>query len=186
MAVHAAETLAFVKDKGAVPDLLSLLGQPDTIPLVTIHRGEKEVTAVRELVRINHLRNCLMCHPGSFSRTDLVRGRVPTPGEPLPAPLSSPQYYDGSGTILVRADTTYLKQDFSVMLPVPNCDQWPDQQRFDYFLRTRPATMQEKQFLAEWKLDQTPTEAREALLFALREITGKDYRPNGTTLAAKP
>ncbi len=139
----------------------------DTIPPFTTRQGEKETLVVRELVRINHLKNCLMCHPGSFSRTDLVRGRVPTPGEPLPAPLKSPQYYDGSGTILVRADTTYLKQDFSVMQPVPNHDQWPEQQRFDYFLRTRPATLQEQQFLTEKNRERNLTVSRQAMLFAL-------------------
>jgi hypothetical protein len=41
-------------------------------------------------VRINHLGNCLLCHSPSTSRADLVRGAVPTPGQPLPAPATTP------------------------------------------------------------------------------------------------
>ena len=47
--------------------------------------GRGQLSFVQELVRVNHLANCLLCHAPSFQRGDLVRGAVPTPGLPLPA-----------------------------------------------------------------------------------------------------
>ena len=58
---------------------------------------------------------------------------APPPGGP-----TSPQYYDGDG-IFVRADVTYLRQDFSVMQSVENPGKWPALQRFDFLVRIRPA-----------------------------------------------
>src|SRR5262249_58727615 len=89
---------------------------------------------VAEMVRVNHLSNCLMCHAPSKATTDLVRGRIPDPSKPLP-PLS--QYYEDNNGIFVRADVTYLKQDFSVIQPVERPGQWPQMQRFDYIVRAR-------------------------------------------------
>jgi len=51
--------------------------------------------------------------------------QVPFPGSPL-----SPQYYQGRSrfeSIFVRADVTYLRQDFSLALPVANAKPWPDE-----------------------------------------------------------
>ncbi len=50
----------------------------------------------------------------------------------------------------VRADVTYLKQDFSIAQEVIKADPWPKLQRFDFFVRTREAT------LAEIALANTP------------------------------
>jgi hypothetical protein len=185
IALHAAETLAFVKDTEAVPQLEKLLHDPDPTLPFTAPQGKTDRPMIREVVRINHLNNCMLCHPGSFDRTDLVRGAVPEAGKALPAPLNSPMYYD-NGTILVRADTTYLRQDFSVVQPVANHGAWPEEQRFDYLVRTRPATLQEVQILALNKLDDKQTPLREAMLFALSEITGKNYRPDGSSWTASP
>ena len=58
----------------------------------------KVLELVREIVRVNHLGNCILCHAPSTDRADLVRGAVPTPGQALPAPVTTPQYYErGSG-----------------------------------------------------------------------------------------
>ena len=75
---------------------------------------------------------------------------------------------------LVRADITYLRQDFSVMLDVPSADPWPTTQRFDYLVRTRvlpPHVQSELECVPP-----TPGESpqRDALLYALRRLTGKD------------
>jgi hypothetical protein len=182
VATHAAEALAFLGDRDAVPQLVSLLERPDATQPFIVRQGGKDTTVVREVVRINHLSNCLLCHPPSAARTDLVRGAVPEAGKPLPPPASS-QYYD-NGTIFVRADTTYLKQDFSVVQPVDRHGEWPRFQRFDYVVRTRPATTKELEEALRPQADRPPSEAREAVLFALRELTGKDLGTTARSWAA--
>jgi HEAT repeat protein len=176
-AEHAAEALVMLELRAAVPRLIPLLDRDPEKPLA-VDLNQRRVTVVPELVRINHLGNCLLCHAPSFTTTDLVRGRVPLPGQALPAPVSTPQYYEGNQGIFVRADVTYLKQDFSVNQPVPHPGPWPAYQRFDYLVRLRPVAPLELNLL-EKKAKQGPTitPRREALLFALRELTGKDLGP---------
>jgi HEAT repeat protein len=176
-ATHAAETLAFLKDADALPQLVTMLDQPDPALPFTVRQGNRETSLIREVVRINHLSNCMLCHPPSFVRTDFIRGAVPTPGQPLPAPATTPQYYE-NGSVFVRADQTYLRQDFSVMQPVEPHGEWPKFQRFDYLVRTRVATPQETHLALQKKFDGTANEAHAAALFALREISGKNL---GTT-----
>ncbi len=108
-----------------------------------------------------------MCHPPSFQQTDLVRGAVPDPKQPLPPP-TTPAYYNNGGQF-VSADTTYLQQDFSLVQPVLNSGNWSSYQRFDYFVTVR-------------KVDAPPVTSpapdgpyRKAIEFALRELSG---RPN--------
>jgi hypothetical protein len=105
--------------------------------------------------------------------TDPVRGRAPTPGSPLPPPV---EYYDRGGGIFVRADVTYLRQDFSLPQPVAKPNQWPSSQRFDYMIRIRPlSTLPEAERVQRVAKGREPDyEQRDAVLFALRELTGKD------------
>jgi hypothetical protein len=98
---HAAEALVALQDKQAVPALVKLLDQPD--PSAPRHDPTNNTWSVHEVVRVNHLSNCLMCHAPSRARSDLVRGRVPSPGQPLP-PMT--QYYEDDRGIFVRADIT--------------------------------------------------------------------------------
>jgi hypothetical protein len=126
----------------------------------------RSADVVREVVRVNHLRNCLLCHSPSFDRNDLVRGLVPTAGQPLPPSFSTP-YYEGHNGIFVRADVTYLRQDFSVPQPVAKAGNWPAYQRYDYLVRTRYATDE------ELRREQPATcPQREAVRWALRELGG--------------
>ena len=138
VAFHAAQTLVALDDRQSLPHLDELLGAPDpTLPI----KNQKGEWVKTELVRINHLRNCYLCHAPSTDKDDLVRGVVPIPGEPLPR-----IYYNGPVGNFVRADVTYLKQDFSVIQQVAKkskTDRWPEFQRFDYVARTRPATDEE-------------------------------------------
>jgi hypothetical protein len=109
---------------------------------------------VRELVRVNHLRNCLLCHAPSANKEDgPVRGLVPTPGEALPV-----QYYESQGGDFVRADITFLRQDFSVNLPESDTGPWPREQRYDFVTRLPSGNYPQ----------------RGAVLSALRGLTGKD------------
>jgi hypothetical protein len=114
VADHAAEALAALGDREALPKLVDFLDQCDPAA-PRIDKTQKMV--VPELVRINHLRNCLLCHAPSSSAEDRVRGPVPTPGKPLP---SGVPYYASLRGPVIRADITYLKQDFSVSQPVPD------------------------------------------------------------------
>ena len=129
VAEHAAEALIALDDRGAASDLARLVELSDpAAPFQT----EKGTWVKPELVRVNHLRNCLLCHAPSSSNRDLVRGAMPIPGEPLPR-----VYYDDPRANFVRADVTYLRQDFSVMRTVAKPDQWPALQRYDYLVRLR-------------------------------------------------
>ncbi len=63
------------------------------------------------------------------------------------------------------------------MQPVASPGKWSGQQRFDYRVRTRKATPKESQLLQDSQTEKKlgdPYPQREAVLFALREITGTD------------
>ena len=164
VADHAADALVALADRDAAPSLVALLDKPDPCAPV---RTKDHKWIVKELVGVNHLRNCFLCHAPSFDRKDPVRGLVPTPGERLPV-----EYYESSRGIFVRADVTYLKQDFSVVQPVPYHDKWPALQRYDYLVREREPTAPELSFWAGKTAAWYPQ--RDAVLFALRQLTGKD------------
>ena len=127
---------------------------------------------VREMVRVNHLRNCLLCHPPSQASAPM-RAAVPTPGQPLAV-----VYYSRSRSIrsrdanFVRADVVYIRQDFSVKLPVQNAHPWPEMQRFDFFVRTREARADELANLA-WRTSRKNYPQRRAVLYALNKLTGE-------------
>jgi hypothetical protein len=106
-----------------------------------------------------------MCHAPSSSKDDLVRGRIPPPDQPLP---SGVEYYERQDGIFVRADVTYLRQDFSVFQPVVNADPWPSLQRFDYVVRVRPATADERAAVKRPAARNYPQ--RQAVLYALKEL----------------
>jgi len=170
VADHAAEALVALKLKTLVPELVGLLAEPDPkFPFVP-KTGKDKAPVVREMVRMNHMTNCCLCHAISGSKDDLVRGRVPLPGQEMP-----PEYYQAQTGLFVRADTTYLRQDFSVVQPVENPGKWPNLQRFDYLIRTRKATALEigQATPKKGKLPD-PYPQRESVLFALRELTGQD------------
>lgn len=165
---HAAEAIAALKLTALVPDLVPLLKEPDPTLPVKVEKGY----AVREIVRVNHLCNCMLCHAPSLAKDDLIRGRVPMPGEDPP-----PLYYAATTGIFVRADITYLRQDFSVVQPVSNAGKWPGNQRYDYVLRVRKLTpAQAKVYQRLEKKNELPKtySQREAVLFALRQVTMTD------------
>jgi hypothetical protein len=132
-------------------------------------------------VRINHHRNCLLCHaPGNTTNIpgDAPTAGVQVPGEPLPVP--SDDYNQSVPDILVRLDMTYLRQDFSVMQVVEGADPWPEMQRFDFLVRTRALTEDQARTYSEKLNQREPGQQspyRRAILTALRELTGKDAEP---------
>jgi hypothetical protein len=160
--------------KESLPLLAKALQEPDPSLPFGIKRGKLEVKVVRELVRVNHLLNCMLCHAPSFDRADLVRGAVPVPGRPLPAPATTPQYYEANQGSFVRADITFLRQDFSVMQTVPDPGVWPAHQRYDYMVRLRRATREELKLAERIKKERPMTPQREILRRAVQEVSGKD------------
>ena len=159
-------------DLEAVPHLLPLLDAPPPARFLASDRPGKPACTVRELVRINHLANCVLCHAPSHDRNDLVRGAVPLGGQPLPPPVA---YYE-QGQNFVRADVTYLRQHFSVQQPVARPGAWPAYQRFDYLVRVRRLSPHEQTQLNELT-SKDNGERREIIRFVLRELTGQDLGP---------
>ncbi|MGE3805184.1 MAG: HEAT repeat domain-containing protein [Gemmataceae bacterium] len=173
VADRAAKTLIELRDSQSVPYLVKLLQEQD--PAQPVFDQKQKQYYQRELVRINHLGSCCLCHAPSLQTTDTVRGLVPTPGKPLPV-----QYYEGMPGAFVRADITFLRQDFSLMHRVSDASPWPSEQRFDYLVRTRPLAPAE---VKERGLDpdnKARTEGAElypqqqAVYFALSKLSGQD------------
>jgi HEAT repeat protein len=216
VADFAAEALVQLKDKGAIPDLVALLREPRPgRPYITASRR----VLIREVVKINHLTNCLLCHPPALTGREAVLGVDPVQrisraqlrgsiNSALSGAvqnvslLSGGHNYAGVSTspslqtipMLIRGDITFLRQDFSVGFPAPRPVQLLPQLeqiarnnpaldrairtplpsvRFDYVVRTRPVQPRERK---KWQaLKETSNPHRDAILFALRELTGKDH-----------
>jgi hypothetical protein len=176
IARHASEAAASLKLKELIPDLVATFNEPDpTEPFMVKSDDGKQKKMIRELVRINHHRNCMLCHAplGDAKVTrDIPLGPAVSMQNELP-PISSAVYYsERGGAILVRADITYLRQDFSVVQEVNNPGKWPVMQRFDYFLRTR-------EFGENETFEALPevTPHRQAVLEALEGLTGRSGPP---------
>jgi HEAT repeat protein len=195
-AEHAAEALAALGDKETVPTLVTMLKEPDPAAPRRLPRGSH---IIREVVRAVHVANCLLCHPPASTGNEPVQGidpintvanRVPqaatAPALPGAAAGRSGGWGSGGGgtttqmPLVIRADIIFLRQDFSVQLPVaqlpPPLGPGPAV-RSDFFVRTRRLTKAEVARLI--KPDQEVSyRQREAVLFALRELTGQDPGPS--------
>jgi hypothetical protein len=201
VAQNSADAVVQLKRADLIPELIKMLEEPD--PRAPVIVADKKAPVVRELVRINHHRNCLLCHPPG-NTPDILRinkssddkpskiengvqstllygspqfdpevlvAPVPTPG----APIVPSAYYSGSSPdIVVRADATYLRQDFSLLVKVADADPWPEMQRFDYLVRTRVLTESEAAICRKAFGGDGPSPYRQAALSALRRLTGKD------------
>jgi hypothetical protein len=162
---HAAEALAALQRKEVIPGLIQMLDQAD--PSSPYPKAGHKGQFVREMVRINHFRGCMLCHPVSHDTKDLVRGGVPT----TDAPISSGTLYYGPRGITITARVTYLRQDFSLPQRVSDPGPWPAQQRFDFLTRERPATPEETSRVLEGQLTRSN---EPAIVHALKYLTGED------------
>lgn len=181
VARRAAEAITKLERNDLLPRLLDVLEQPDPrAPEMQDVKG-KRVPVVRELVRVNHHRSCLLCHaPGNTGKVsgDAVIAEVPVPGQSLNPP--SGPYNASRQEILVRVDVTYLRQDFSALQAVADANPWPEMQRFDFLVRKRVLSDGEA---AAYRAKLKPQEPgqfspyQRAALAALRELTGRDTEP---------
>jgi nitroreductase len=187
---HAAEALVALDDSDAVPHLVTLLNQPDpSAPYSKSEQSKSEPRPLgrgdsglmqRQLVRVNHTASCLMCHPPSLTTHDPVLGKVPglqriTTGR---GGWGGGGQREGASPFWVRADVTFFRQDFSESIPIGAA--WlPGQptMRFDYLVRRRPLGPKEAKKLQEQYSVHTTYEQLEAVLFGLRELTGKNAGP---------
>jgi hypothetical protein len=174
VARHAADAAVELAATDLIADLEKLAGRPD--PGLAVRNADGRWIRT-EMVRINHLSNCVLCHPPAerrVSRGDAVAATpiglvaaAPTPGEPLPF-----RYY-GNPTDGVQGDIVYLRQDFSAVHRTAAYEPWPVEQRYDYLLRSRPAAPEEiarAEAAAATRPDSSSYPQREAVLFALEHL----------------
>ena len=180
VARRAAEAVIALERVDLIPQLVTMLEEADPRLPVAKKVGDTTVLAVREVVKINHHRNCVLCHaPGNVpnQNTSVFTASIPVPGEPLPSgygPSDSPP------DLAVRVDVTYLRQDFSLFLPVADAQPWPEFQRFDFVVQTRTVSEAEAKAFHEALTPREPgvlTPYHRAVLLALRELTGRDTAP---------
>jgi HEAT repeat protein len=193
---HAAEALVALKDKEAVPTLVTLLKLPDPAGPQTL---PSKRTVIREVVCVKHVRNCVLCHPPAASTSDPNLGEDPflTQGAGQGggggwgnaaqrlANAAAARARDQT-PLRVRSDIAFLRQDFSVQQPVAlppalAAKVPPQRLRFDYTVRTRRLSRKEADRLQGQFAGRATYPQREAVLFALRELTGRDAGP--TTVA---
>jgi len=190
VALQSAQAIVRLERKDLVPQLVALLDEPDPREPVEKQIGDKAVHVIQEMVRINHHRNCLLCHPPAMTASAAeVAAPVPVPGQPFPTPSEDGGYGQQgiSPSLAIRADVTYLRQDFSVMQPVADAHPWPDVQRFDFFVRTRELNQDEVQEFAKRREERAAdhvNDNQKAVLFALRELTGRDAAPTAAAWRA--
>jgi len=212
VAERSSEAIAQLGRTDLIPQLIEVLARPDPrtpqerevvdIGAQGLTAGDgdgragkpvlRKAAVVREVVRLNHLHNCLLCHAPATADPNMsekdkehfakLTAQVPVPGESLTA-----YYRPSNPDILVRLDVTYLRQDFSLNLPVKDAAPWPDMQRYDYLVRTRTVTEQEAGTLRQLLTPKAPavlSPYQLAAQAALRELTGLDAEPTAVAWTA--
>jgi hypothetical protein len=174
VAETAAHAIAKLKRTDLVPQLKAALSAPDPRGPRDEVVGGRQETVAYEVVRVNHLRNCLLCHaPAERDKTpeETLVAEVPVPAESLPD--TSNGYGRSGSNLLVRIDVTYLRPDFSAGQRVTDwtAKTWPAVQRFDFLVRRRVLSPAEAADLRE-RL-KGPSPYRLAAARALLELTGE-------------
>jgi hypothetical protein len=175
VADNATTAITKLKRKDLIPQLENMLDAPDPRGPRTEVIASREEAVAHELVRVNHLRNCLLCHaPAERGKTqdETLVAEIPVPTMPLPD--SSEGYGQSESNLLVRIDVTYLRQDFSAMQKVTDwsAESWSPSQRFDFLVRKRVLTPSEAADLRAGLVGVSPY--RRIAARALRELTGRE------------
>lgn len=181
VAKRSADAIARLDRSDLIPQLVAILDQPDPRLPTMRETGEKKRLVVREVVKMNHHRNCMMCHSPGNSGTvsaEAITAEVPIQGQALPTP--SQGYRQTSPDLMIRVDVTYLRGDFSATLTVADAHPWPELQRFDFFIRERTVTADEAETFREKLIPKeigVLSPYHRVALTALRDLTGKDTAP---------
>jgi hypothetical protein len=174
VAERAAEALVHLRRSELLPKLAEFLDEPDPAAPFKREDGGKKELVVREMVRINHHSNCMLCHrPANHDdeRDNLgLIARVPSPDVELPPAISREYYSSVTDSPAVLATETYLRQDFSIMQTAENPGKWPALQRFDFLVRTRTLTPSEVAKAAPTPAD-VPSVNQQAALGVLHRMT---------------
>jgi HEAT repeat protein len=177
VAERAADALIALDRKELLPNLANLLDEPDPAAPIEVVRNGWKVRAVRELVKLNHHANCLVCH-APFVGSDLgdqkgLIARLPSSERELPPESSVDEKLAvKKAWPLVRADITNLRHDFSALREVDGSAPWPKMQRYDYVVRVRamlpPSTVRKRIDPVD---EEIPSAHRRAVLYALSRLT---------------
>lgn len=183
VAEQAANAIVVLRRTDLLPDVAAVLGETAPGDPYPVH-GNKTVYVVREVVRVNHLRNCLLCHaPAEVGNEDEVPGLVQVSNAPRRSG------YSGTLTVAqeiangehgVRADVTYLRQDFSLMMANDQKDANSVIQRFDFVVRTR--VVEGDELNERWKVKDARSPEflsanQKASVHVLRKLSGRDAPP---------
>lgn len=174
---HAADALVALADRDATPLLVALLDKPDpALPFPT-----KNGASVHEIVRVNHVQNCLLCHVPSVGRDPVtdVDPFARRPDQTYDVGYGGPKLPGANGgvwsnRVLIRADVQFLRQDFSVAFPPVSDFATAGGLRFDFLVRTRPLKPDEVKGWTNKRPAAATYPQREAVLYALRGVTGLD------------
>lgn len=174
VARHAAEALVTLDRKDLVPRLKALAREPD--PYTLPRKPGEDFWTIREVVRLNHFQNCLLCHAPMAAPAALdARARLTLPvGNAAAKGVRFAQAYDNGLDLFARADVAYLWPDFSGMLEVKKrvaeATGWSQAQRFDFVVRTRRLTPQESVL---WPAAATLDDSAngKSLAFAISQLT---------------
>jgi hypothetical protein len=179
VAQNAAHATVKLERKDLIGQLRTVLNEPDPRGPRTEMVDGRKVAVAHELVRINHLRNCMLCHPpAEHGKTpeDVLVADMPLPSESLPD--SSEGYGRPQSNLLVRIDVTYLRQDFSALEVVKEFSPWPRVQRFDFVVRKRvlsPAEADDLRARLQKREQAEQSPFQRAAADALRQLTGRDF-----------
>ena len=172
-AQHAADALVALNDQEARSDLIDLTELPDPTKPV---QNESEEWYIHELTRVNHMRNCLLCHAPVVEASVQPTGAIPDPYQPVTVRYYGSAVPSPSRLGLVRADVTYLRQDFSTVHKVEDPGPWSKQQRFDYFVRARKLTRSEAHGILNSRNWDDDYPQKRSVLWALQELDAMDTR----------
>lgn len=174
VAQRAGEALVQLECNSVVPQLVDMIDDAD--PRAPVAKNDAFVA--RQMVKLNHHHNCLMCHSPVDKTTppQAVTAPMPIPGVALGSFQEGYNSIPSTPDILVRIDVTYLRQDFSVLQPVADAHPWPRMQRFDFLVRDVTLTPAQAKALQQ-KLQPAKgagSPYQQVVLGSLRSLTGLD------------
>jgi HEAT repeat protein len=161
---HAAEALVALEDREAAPLLVALLDKPDPAAPTASGKGG---ASVREVVRVNHRANCLLCHAPSAGGEGSVLGPDPSVNIPRGGGggwSSGPSVFQ---PLLVREATLFALRALTGRDAGPSADAW--RQLFPH------ADAEAEGARLSAALLKAPPEQREPLLARYRDAKDDRY-----------